>query len=106
MTLKMKKYPTLWVYGIPRGSIRNWNTTVYEVKITQGKTFITDSENLELVNKYPLQAKAKKERNGPTRFYVMYQVKKKVNKFPDLRGVVFISISFLIILPMLLKIFL
>jgi hypothetical protein len=134
----MIKYPTEWSYGIPRGSIRDRNTSIrleinsgkkkynetfivskfkskkeclkhvekirlkksheldltrneirfldentIEVKLTQNKKFITDAINLKLVNKYPLQAKAKHEK-GITRYYVMAQDKKKVFKFTNL----------------------
>lgn len=76
--------------GLTRNEIRFLGEKIIEVQLTQGKTFITDGENLELVNKYPLQARAKKEK-GKIRYYVMYQDKKKVNKFSDLLNKKFIN---------------
>lgn len=70
-------------WGLTRNEIRFINKNTIEVKLTQDKTFITDAKNLNVVNKYPLQAKAKKEKDV-TRYYVIAQDKKKTFKFSDL----------------------
>ena len=69
--------------GLTRNEIRFIDKNTIEVKLTQNKTFKIDAKYLPLVNKYPLQAKAKKEKSI-TRFYVVAQDKKKTFKFSDL----------------------
>lgn len=68
---------------LTRNEIRFIDKNTIEIKLTQNKTFITDAQNLKIVNKYPLQAKKKKE-GKIERFYAMAQDKKKVFKFTDL----------------------
>lgn len=70
-------------YGLTRNEYRHIDANTIEVQLTQGKTFVTDAENTTIVNKYPLQAKKKKEK-GTDRFYVVAQDKKKAFKFSDL----------------------
>lgn len=69
--------------GLTRNEIRFINENIIEVKLTKNKTFITDAKHLNIVNKYPLQAKAKREK-GITRYYVYAQDKKKTFKFTKL----------------------
>jgi hypothetical protein len=69
--------------GLTRNEIRFINKNTIEIQLTKDKTFITDAKKLELVNKYPLQAKAKKEKSV-TRYYVIAQDKKKTFKFTNL----------------------
>ena len=77
---KIKKSHEL---GLTRNEIRFINENIIEVKLTKNKTFITDAKHLNIVNKYPLQAKAKREK-GITRYYVYAQDKKKTFKFTKL----------------------
>jgi hypothetical protein len=77
---KIKKSREL---GLTRNEIRFINKDTIEVKLTQNKTFKTDAKYLKIVNKYPLQAKAKKEKEI-TRYYVLGQDKKKTFQFTNL----------------------
>ena len=69
--------------GLTRNEVRFIDEKTIEIKLTNNKTFITDAKNLDIVNKYPLQAKPKKEKNI-SRFYVIAQDKKKTFKFTNL----------------------
>ena len=69
--------------GLTRNELRFIDPNTIEVQLTQDKTFITDAKHLDIVNKYPLQTKAKKEKDI-IRYYAMAQDKKKCFKFTDL----------------------
>ncbi|XWV25002.1 HNH endonuclease [Tupanvirus deep ocean] len=69
--------------GLTRNEVRFIDKDTIEVKLTGNKTFKTDAKYLETVNKYPLQAKSKREK-GITRFYVVAQDKKKTFQFTKL----------------------
>ena len=70
-------------FGQTRNEVRFINKDTIEVKLTKGKTFKTDAKNLKLVNKYPLQARKKREK-GNNRYYVLAQDKKKQFQFTKL----------------------
>lgn len=72
-------------YDLTRNQLRYINQNTIEVKLTNEQTMITDAEYINKVELYPLQAKPKKEKDG-TKYYVMYQDKKKVARFVDLIG--------------------
>ncbi|XWV26252.1 HNH endonuclease [Tupanvirus soda lake] len=69
--------------GLTRNEIRFIDKDTIDVKLTGDKTFKTDAKFLKIVNKYPLQAKSKREK-GITRFYVVAQDKKKTFQFTKL----------------------
>ena len=50
-------------FGVTRNEIRFIGKNTIEVKLTQDKTFITDAKFLNLINKYPLQARLKKNQS-------------------------------------------
>lgn len=67
---KMEKSHEL---GLTVNEIRFIDKNTIEVNLTRGKTFITDAKNLDIVNKFPLFAKEKKEKDKPGHFYVTAQ---------------------------------
>lgn len=68
---------------LTRNEIRFLSKNKIEVKLTQDKTFIMDVKYIDLVNKYPLQAKLKTE-GKIKRYYVYYQDKKHAAAFAHL----------------------
>lgn len=70
--------------GLTKNEIRFLDKNTIEVKLTQGKTFITDAENLDIVNVFSLHARSKKEKNGIIRWYVIAQAGKPQFPFTDL----------------------
>lgn len=68
--------------GLTINEIRYTDEDTIEVKLTRGKTFITDAKYIEFVNKYKLFTLVKREKNR-TRYYVIAQKKKKKKPFRD-----------------------
>jgi len=75
-------------YGLTRNEYRYLDKDTIEVQLTQDKTFVTNACNVNIVNKYPLQAKKKKDKikgeKSIERFYVVGQDKKKTFQITDL----------------------
>lgn len=77
---KIKKSHEL---GLTKNEVRFLDKNTIEVNLSQGKTFITDAKNLEIVNAYSLHAKSKKEKNAMIRWYVIAQIKKTPYQFTN-----------------------
>lgn len=68
---------------LTRNKIRYLDKNTIEVKLTQDKIMKTDSKFIKEVEKYPINVKSKKTKNGDV-FYVMCQDKKHSFPFTDL----------------------
>jgi hypothetical protein len=63
-------------YDLTRNQIRYIDENTIEVKATQDFTFFTDVKNIDIVQKYPINIKTKKDKNG-NHYYVTCQNKKE-----------------------------
>lgn len=72
-------------FGMTRNKLRYINKDTIEVNLTQDQVMITDATNIDKVEQYPLNVKAKKVKGG-IQYYAMYQDKKDVHPFTKLLG--------------------
>ncbi len=80
LLLKMEKSDE---FDVTRNKIRYIDNNTIEVKLTQDKTMLTDSKFINQIEKYPINIKTKKIKNGE-KYYVLCQDKKKTFPLTDL----------------------